>query len=160
MRIESTRFGAFDVADGALLRFPRGLAGFPGSTRYALVAHSPEDPFYWLHSADEPAVAFPVTDPWAFHPEYQLEIGDEDLALLETSDPADLAFFGVVAIAPDPAASTINLLAPVVVNLERQLGAQVLNQVEASPHAPLFAGEVAEPRSPAKAGAITLLPGA
>src|SRR5918997_1703974 len=118
MRIQSTRFGGLEVAEEALLRFPRGLAGFPASTRYALVARSPQDPFQWLHSADEPAVAFPLTHPPAFHPDYALEIGNDHRPLLETPDAETLALSGACGLAANPAASTINLLAPVVVNLE------------------------------------------
>ena len=35
MQIESTRFGRVDIADDAVINFPDGLIGLPG-TRYAL----------------------------------------------------------------------------------------------------------------------------
>ena len=154
--VNSTRFGTFEVAEGAVLDFPQGMVGFPSSRRYALVAREAEDLFFWLHSLDEPAVAFPVADPWAFHPSYELEIGDPDLELLGASEPDQLALLAVVAVGSDPADAAINLLAPVAVNLERRVGAQVLNRLEAPARAPLFAAG-AEPR-PAAVAAVTVLP--
>ncbi len=156
--IESTRFGPFDIADDAALTFPTGMVGFPCSRRYALVTERPGDPFFWLHSLDEPELAFPVTDPWAFHPGYELELGDEDLALLEVGERKDVAVFAVVSVGSDPTQATINLLAPVAINLRRRLGAQVLNRIDSSARAPLFAGDVGAPRPPAETPALTVLP--
>ena len=158
--IESTRFGTLELADEGVVAFPQGMVGFPASRRYALVARRPDDVFVWLHSLDEPDVAFPVADPWAFHAEFAVELGDEELALVEADRREQLVMLAVVAVGDDPASATINLLAPVAINLERRLGAQVLNRLEASPRAPLFAGEAEEPRPPAAAGAVTVLPGA
>jgi flagellar assembly factor FliW len=73
MRIESTRFGTFEVDDTAILTFPDGLIGLPGTT-YALVAREEQLPFCWLHSAEHDDVAVPVTNPWLFYPDYEIRV--------------------------------------------------------------------------------------
>ena len=82
MQIESTRFGTIDIRDDAVITFPDGLIGLPG-TRYALIAQSDETAFYWLHSVDDPAIALPVTNPWLFFGDYEVRVADEDAGKLD-----------------------------------------------------------------------------
>ena len=77
MQIESTRFGRVEIADDAVINFPDGLIGLPG-TRYALIAQTESSVFLWLHSVDDPAVALPVANPWLFFGNYEVEVSDED----------------------------------------------------------------------------------
>jgi flagellar assembly factor FliW len=126
MQIESTRFGVLDVRDDTVITFPDGLIGLPGK-RYALVAQSERTPFYWLHSADHPDVAVPVTMPWLFFSDYEVRVPDEDAAQLRLSDPGSAEIFCVVRAAQSLEDFTINLAGPVIVNAEAQLGRQIIN---------------------------------
>lgn len=58
--IGDTRYAALEVDEDAVLTFPEGLIGLPGTT-YTLVAHEDGSPFHWLHSLEDPGVAVPVT---------------------------------------------------------------------------------------------------
>jgi flagellar assembly factor FliW len=126
MEIHSTRFGTVEVRDDALLEFPDGLIGLPG-TRYALLGHAPDSPFFWLHSTDHPEVAVPVTNPWLFFPDYEVRVPDEDAARLELSDPHDADILCVVRAAERLEDFTVNLAAPVILNTERRTGRQIIN---------------------------------
>lgn len=126
MLIESTRFGRLDVRDDTVLAFPDGLIGLPG-TRYALIAQSDRTPFYWLHSADHPNVAVPVTMPWLFFADYEVRVPDEDAVQLMLGDLGSAEIFCVVRAAAALEEFTINLAGPVIVNAERKLGRQIIN---------------------------------
>jgi flagellar assembly factor FliW len=126
MQIDSTRFGTLDVRDNTVITFPDGLIGLPGR-RYALVAQTERTPFYWLHSADHPDVAVPVTMPWLFFADYEVRVPDEDAAQLMLSDPGSAEIFCVVRAAEKLEDFTINLAGPVIVNGERRLGRQIIN---------------------------------
>jgi flagellar assembly factor FliW len=126
MQIESTRFGRLDVRDETVIAFPDGLIGLPGR-RYALVAQSERTPFYWLHSAEHADVAVPVTMPWLFFADYQVRVPDEDAAQLMLSDLGSAEIFCVVRAAQSLEDFTINLAGPVIVNGERRLGRQIIN---------------------------------
>ena len=91
MQIESTRFGTIEIRDDAVITFPDGLIGLPG-TRWALLAQSESAAFYWLHSIDDPAIALPVTNPWLFFSDYEVSVPDEDAGLLNlaSADQADI----------------------------------------------------------------------
>jgi flagellar assembly factor FliW len=126
MQIESTRFGSLEVRDETVITFPDGLIGLPGTT-YALVAKSENTPFYWLHSAEHPDVAVPVTMPWLFFSGYEVRVPDEDAARLLLSDSGAAEIFCVVRAAPQLEDFTINLAGPVIVNASRRIGRQIIN---------------------------------
>jgi len=127
--VQSTRFGTLEVDSDAVLSFPRGLIGL-GGTRYALLATDPDSPFSWLHSVDDPDLALPITRPWVFFPDYEIELSDEeaDAIGLDAAAPTDV---WVIVRATDRLEDfTANLAAPIVVTPgERGAAAfQVINR--------------------------------
>jgi flagellar assembly factor FliW len=127
LQIESTRFGSVEVADDAVIHFPDGLVGLPG-THYALIAQSESSPFYWLHSTEHADVALPVTNPWLFFSDYEVKVSDEDTRRLELEGPESAEIFCVVRAAGELADFTVNLVGPVILHAKRRLGRQVINE--------------------------------
>jgi flagellar assembly factor FliW len=117
-----------EVADEAVLTFPDGLIGLPG-TRYALVEHDSDSPFLWLHSTEHEDVALPVTTPWLFFSDYEVRVPDEDARRLELARPEDADILCVVRASEELSDFTINLAGPVIVHRGRHLGRQIINDV-------------------------------
>lgn len=135
--IDSTRFGAIDIADEAVIEFPTGLIGLGGS-RYALVARDEETAFVWLHSIDDPALALPVTNPWRFFENYEVELSDSEAERIGVTDPSQCDVYVTVRAGESLADFTANLRAPILVSAGR--GHQVINEASEAPvRAPLFA---------------------
>lgn len=111
--IESARFGTIELPDDALVEFPLGLIGLPGS-RYALFEHGSGSDFKWLHSAEDPALALPLLDVKAL-PSFALAIGAEERERIGTDDLGEAEIYVTVRAAPDPAETTVNLRAPLVI---------------------------------------------
>jgi flagellar assembly factor FliW len=126
MRVPSTRFIALEVDEDAVLTFPDGLIGLPG-TRYTLVPHEEGSPFHWLHSLEDPDVAVPVTSPWIFFGDYEVRLTDDEAARVGLSDAADAEVMCVVRAAPELADFTINLAGPIVVHSAKRLCRQIVN---------------------------------
>lgn len=139
MQIESTRFGMLEVRDDTVLTFPDGLIGLPG-TSYVLVAQTDRTPFYWLHSAEYPDLAVPVTMPWLFFSGYEVEIPDDEARRLSLTESNQAEIFCVVRAAGELKEFTINLAGPVIVNSDARLGRQIINGATGySVRQPLFA---------------------
>ncbi|MBM4362748.1 MAG: flagellar assembly protein FliW, partial [Deltaproteobacteria bacterium] len=125
MKISTSRFGAVDVDDAEVIRFPRGIIGFPSETTFVLIPHGEEGLVAWLQSTASAEVAFPVVSAHALPVEFP------DVPLDELADRAglgrggeDLALLAVLCALPGQPA-TVNLLAPIVVNAATRVGAQV-----------------------------------
>lgn len=139
VQIDSTRFGAIEIADEAVLEFPTGLIGL-GGNRYTLIAREESAPFLWLHSLDDPSLAIPVTNPGLFFGEYEVEISDSEAARIGITDPAAADVYVTVRAAEAIEDFRANLRAPILVVNGR--GHQVINEAKGtSVRAPLF-GEV------------------
>ena len=136
--VESTRFGTLDVADDAVLEFPLGLIGL-GGRRFALVAPRPEDVIVWLHSLEDPALAVPVADPWAFFPAYEVVLSDDEAARIGVSSPDEARVLVTVRVGPTAEECFANLKAPILV--AGGTAHQVINEAQDVPlRAPLVGG--------------------
>jgi flagellar assembly factor FliW len=137
-RVESSRFGTLEIADEAVIDFPAGLIGIGGS-RYALLARDENAAFQWLHAVDDPDVALPVTDPFAFFPDFEVQLSDDEAARIGVVDPDSADVLVVVRAAEELQDFSVNLLAPILVSEGK--GHQVINEAPDAPvRAPLLAG--------------------
>ena len=140
--INSTRFGALEIPADAIIEFPAGLIGL-GGRRYALIATDADAPFNWLQSVEDAGLALPVTDPWRFFADYEVELSDEETARIGVEDAHGVAVWVTVRAGADLSEFTANLRAPILVAEGR--GHQVINALPAAPlRAPLFPEAPAE----------------
>lgn len=126
MNIQSQRFGSLEVAEDQVLNFPEGIIGFPNEREFVLLPHNTSGFLAWLQSTSSPALALPVVSAHAFgerYPDVALEPSVTALGMGEVND--DLALM-VVLSAPQGQPATVNLLAPILVNVATRQGAQLI----------------------------------
>ncbi len=125
--IASSRFGSFTVPEDIVLTFEQGMIGFPRHREYVLVKQRRDSVFHWLHSVDDPTLAFPVVLPWAFHWDYEVRLADDDLESIAVTSPTQLTILCVVNVGSDVRQGTINLFSPIVINNDTRQSRQVIN---------------------------------
>jgi flagellar assembly factor FliW len=119
----SARFGDFTVPVESVIEIPSGIIGFPHTTRFVMLDHKP--PFSWLHSVEDPNLAFVVVDGFEFGQQFDVKppVGDKDTDLKADDEYAILI---VVTVRPDPRLTTANLKAPIFVNMRNRKGVQTI----------------------------------
>jgi flagellar assembly factor FliW len=137
---ESSRFGTVEVDPAAVIEFPRGLIGLGGS-RFALLGKPEEEAIVWLHAVDDPELAVPVADPWAFFADYAVDLPDDEAERMGITDPSEARVLVVVRVGETPQDCFANLKAPILVTAGT--GHQVLNEADAPLRAPLIPEEAA-----------------
>lgn len=70
MEVRTSRFGTVNIADDRVITFQKGLLGFAECKRFCLLEPAEDACFFWLQSLEDPDLAFVVTDPMIFVPEY------------------------------------------------------------------------------------------
>jgi flagellar assembly factor FliW len=124
MEVRTTRFGTLDIAEDRIIQFPKGLLGFSASTRFCLLEPGTDAAFFWLQSLDDPALAFVVTDPALFVPEYAVPIRPEQMVELKLGKLEDAQVFVIVNKVDQQL--TGNLQGPLVINTLTKEGEQMV----------------------------------
>ncbi|MBE3587708.1 MAG: flagellar assembly protein FliW [Thermoanaerobacteraceae bacterium] len=138
------------IGQGKTLTFPAGLPGLPAElTEFELVAVAEDSPFFFLQSLQDENTGFILVNPFAFFPNYEFDLPEEDARALGIKAPEEAAVFCIVNASRGLASATVNLLAPVVVNAATGTARQVvLVDGRYSIRHPLF-GPRPENRAPA-----------
>lgn len=125
IRFESRRVGTIEVPASDVVTF-EPLPGFPNKTRYVLMEHAPDSSLAWLVSLDDPDLAFVVTSPWAFFPNYDPPIEREHLSILGIERREDVELLCTVSISGKEI--FLNLAAPLLINAANRRGLQAVSE--------------------------------
>ena len=127
MEIKTTRFGDIEIDENLIITLPEGILGFEDIKRYIILDHfDKESPFKWLQSVEDPSLAFVITDPLIFVPDYKTKVSKEEIKSIKLSDAGKAIIVVIVNIKRDHSEITINLQGPIVINAEKKLAKQVV----------------------------------
>lgn len=127
MKVTTSRFGELNVADDRLLSFPAGLIGFSQFTTYVLLDDERGLGYQWLQCVEDGNLAFVLVEPGYLKPDYQIEIQDDALDELGWEEGDQLITFAIVRIPHGhPEDATANLRGPIVINLSKRKGKQII----------------------------------
>src|SRR5919197_3638016 len=134
-----SRFGAVEQDWQMQLHMPAGLLGFPEVKEYLIVDPEPGLPVKWLQARAEVHLAFVITDPFIFLPDYQVELSHLDLMDVGAHATTDLFLVAIVTLPRATTAyPTVNLQGPVLINRANRWAKQlVLVQGTYHTHHPL-----------------------
>lgn len=133
MVVKTKFFGEVELDDDKILEFPKGIIGFEGFTKYAIlfdVDDESEKRINWLQSLDEPVLALPVVDPLAIVEDYAPMIDDDLLAPLGNPADEDLLFLLAMTVPSDMTKVTANMKAPFIINTVTRQGVQLIVENE------------------------------
>ena len=74
MKIDTTRFGTIRIKKEDIIHMPDGMLGFPDKKQYLILQHKENSPFFWYQSLDDPGLAFVITNPFLFIPDYKIDL--------------------------------------------------------------------------------------
>ena len=124
MDVRTTRFGTVQIAEDRVITFPKGLLGFGEHRRFCLLQPNEDACFFWLQSLDDPGLAFVVTDPTQFFPDYAVPVRPEQMEELGLTKVEESQVFVIVNKVGQ--VLTGNLQGPLVVNVVNRVGEQLV----------------------------------
>ena len=139
-KVNTVRFGEIDVAEDKIVRFADGLPAFEEEHEFVVIPYGDKSPYYFLQSLKTPDLAFLMTVPYIFFPDYEFRLEDDVTKNLGISTPDDIVLYTLLTIPNGEIAKmTTNLMAPVVIN-NRTLAAKqvVLEKSSYTTQHPLF----------------------
>jgi flagellar assembly factor FliW len=129
LKIKTTRFGEISVEKDKIIDMPFGMLGFPDKKKFVVLQHQENSPFFWYQSVDDPTLAFVITNPFLFKPDYEIDL---EGALKEMSWNGDgkndnLELYIVVNIPKGlPHKMTGNLIGPILINNKVHQAVQIV----------------------------------
>lgn len=124
--LHTKNFGDIEVPQNKVIHFKGGIPGLDCMRRCFLVKVEETMPIYWLQSVEDGAVAVPVINPLVVNSAYAPQVEDSVLAELALEREEDLLIVNVAVVPPDIQRMTANMAAPILINIERNLGCQIL----------------------------------
>lgn len=128
MRINTQRFGTLTLNADQLFLFPQGLVGMETLRQWALLPDLDNPSVAWLQSASRGDRAIALISPRAFFPDYRVHVSRRELSVLHMRPGAELYVMSTVS--GHVGKLTTNLRSPVLLNLDRRLGCQVITNDE------------------------------
>ncbi|MBR4381942.1 MAG: flagellar assembly protein FliW [Selenomonadaceae bacterium] len=127
LKVNTSRFGEIEVDENNVVHFANGIPAFEGENEFVILPYDQESPYYFMQSLKSPDLAFLLTIPFLFFPDYTFEIDDETVKELEIKNQENVVYYSMITI-PNGSIRymTANLLAPVVLNTDNMRAKQVV----------------------------------
>ena len=125
--VDTLRFGQIEVEEDKILHFADGIPAFEDEHEFVIIPYDKESPYVFLQSLTTPDLAFLMTVPFVFFPDYEFELDDENLAKLGLRQQEDLLLYVLLTIPGGKVPEmTANLMAPRVINQANMQARQVV----------------------------------
>lgn len=132
MQLETKYNGTITIGENEKILFEQGIPAFEDETEFVLLPLQEGTPFFVLQSTKTVDVAFIVIDPFQYVPNYEIELPNATIEQLGIEKKEDVAIFTILTIREPFTETTANLQAPVVINVKKRKGKQLV--MSASPY--------------------------
>ena len=127
MKLETLRFGEIDVDEKRIFDFVMPIIGFDVLKKFIILEPNKDSLFKWLQSIEDPALAFPIISVSTLNFDYTIDLPDNVVEALKIQNVDSILVMNITSIPQDdPKGTTINLLAPLIFNLDSQMAGQVV----------------------------------
>ena len=126
-KINTLRFGEVEVNGEKIVHFADGIPAFEDEHEFLIIPYDEESPYVFLQSLITPELAFLMTMPFIFFPEYEFELNDEMQLKLGLTRQEDMAVYTLLTIPGGQVEQmTANLMAPIVLNQTTMQARQIV----------------------------------
>ncbi len=125
MKKINTRFGEVEYDPDNTVSFPEGLLGFESLRNFIIMPNVKKGPLFWIQSVEDPEVAFVITDPTNFFPDFMVKPEKTDRQKLGIKEDGLCFVLSVVTVSPEKQV-TLNMKAPILFSPETNKAIQVI----------------------------------
>lgn len=128
MELRTRQFGVVDIDESKIINMPKGMPGFSDAKKFIILDHDGIKPFHSFQSIDDQDLAFIIMDPFLFMTDYSVDIEPYIKEMKWGEDEIEELYLYVIINAsdPDPRHITANLMGPLLINIKRYSGIQMM----------------------------------
>lgn len=126
MKIQTKFLGEATIDPATIIHFPEGIPAFEDEKEFVLIPLAENSLFIILQSIKTQAVGFMAVYPFDFKKDYSFDLEEMDKKILKLEHDADAIVYSILSLNDSIENSTMNLLAPVIINAKEKLGKQIV----------------------------------
>ncbi|WP_411348144.1 flagellar assembly protein FliW [Paenibacillus sp. WLX2291] len=106
--------------------FAKGIPGFPDAIEYTIMEY--DHSFSVLQAVNQSEIGFIIVDPFKIYPDYEIELSQELIEELNINSENQVVIRNIVSWSEKLEDRTVNLVAPLVFNLDNRQARQIILQ--------------------------------
>jgi flagellar assembly factor FliW len=126
MKIATKYHGDVEINSEEILKFEKGIPGFPDEKEFILLPLSHDEIFYVMQSVSNGQLAFVLSNPFNFFREYDFKLEDSVVEEIELESKEGVLVYSILTVQDPFDKTTANLQAPVIINSKNRKGKQVI----------------------------------
>lgn len=131
MNLKTRFFGEVEIDENKVIIFDEGIPGFENLKRFLYMIDKDENsPFCWLQSIEDTDIVFTLLDIYMIMQDYNPIVSKELIEDIGTFDKGDLLIYTIVNIPDDIKNISVNLKAPIVINMNNNKAKQIISTNE------------------------------
>jgi len=125
MNIQTKYHGTVTISDNDIVTFPNGLPGFLDEKRFIIIPLE-DSLFCALQSVETNTLAFITVNPFDVYPDYTFKLNQQTKEQLNIDKDTNVSVLAMVTVQDPVTSSTLNLNAPLVINMATNQGKQYI----------------------------------
>jgi flagellar assembly factor FliW len=126
MILDTIALGPIEYEQDEIITFAHGIPGFERVQSYLILKSNMEEPIAYLQSVDDNRLHFVIINPFYVHMNYEFQIDTADQVDLEIKSEEDVEVWSIITTSGQIQETTINFLAPIIINKKSRLGKQII----------------------------------
>ncbi|WP_017415622.1 flagellar assembly protein FliW [Clostridium tunisiense] len=126
MKIETKYHGTVEYEEKDIIAFKKGLPGFEEFHKFIVFPLEDNPYFKILQSVKSPEIGLVAANPFDFIEDYEVSLSNDLQKDLEVEKPEDVLILNTVTLNSEVSKITTNLKAPIVININKKLGEQII----------------------------------
>jgi flagellar assembly factor FliW len=124
--IETKYLGEIEISDDKIVHFESGIPGFEDEKKFILLDIADNIIFQILQSVETKELAFFVVNPYILFEDYSIKLNENIIESLDIKEENDVAVLTVMTLKEPFSNSTVNLKAPLIINLKNKRAKQYI----------------------------------
>jgi flagellar assembly factor FliW len=110
------------------VEFRKPLLGFDNLNKFEILDVKANPLFKEINSTEDENISFLSISPFAVDEDYEIDLSDSDIEDLGIENPEDVILLNIITLGESLATSTVNMRAPIVLNINKELASQIVIQ--------------------------------
>lgn len=126
MELKSKVHGNLNYKNKDVIIFKKGLFGLEEFEKFAIIELDEIKPFKILHSLENEELSLIVVNPFEIEKDYEIKLNGKIIENLKIKKEEDVLLYTVVTLNSNVSKITTNFSAPIVINVNENLGEQIV----------------------------------